>query len=162
MPIQNLDMDFGLISTAVSSLVAAKDLGAAMIGVRDSNIVSGTIAQMNEQILKAQEALLTHSLQMSELQQRHFEALEKLRAMEKLIADRGSYSLHEISRGSFVYRSNFPERLGHDGNPIAPEPVHYVCQPCFDKNVKVVLQQHDVWGKITLNCSACKTEYLTT
>lgn len=151
-------MDFGLISSAVSSLVAAKDIGAAMIGVRDGNLVAGTIAQMNEQILKAQEALLTHSLQMSELQQRHFETLEKLRAMEKLVSDRGSYSLAEIQPGSFAYRSNATERLSHDGNPVLSEPLHYVCQPCFDKNIKVVLQKTWFYGSAKLVCGECKAE----
>ena len=153
-------MDFGLISSAVSSLVAAKDIGAAMIGVRDGNLVAGTIAQMNEQILKAQEALLTHSLQMSELQQRHFEALEKLRTMEKLVADRGRYALTELEPGSFAYRSLVPERT-NDGDHAVPEPTHYVCQPCFDQDLKVVLQRQDTYGKITLRCSACRTDYPT-
>lgn len=152
-------MDFGLITSAVGALVSAKDLGAAMIGVRDSNLVAVKVAQMNEQILKAQEALLTHSLQMGELQQRHFETLEKLREMEKLVAERGAYVLHEIHPGSFVYRSHRAEGSAHNGDPVTAEPLHYVCQPCFDKNIKVVLQEATFYGKISLKCSACATEY---
>jgi len=153
-------MDLSLIATAASSLGLAKDLAKAAIGVRDFNAQATTIAQMNEQILKAQDALLTHSINMHELQQKYFETLEKLRAMEKLIAERGRYSLFEVSKGVFVYRVIPGEHVGHDGNPIPPEPEHYVCQPCFDKGVKSVLIRNHNSIDITHGCPECKTHYL--
>lgn len=154
-------MDFGLISSAVGALVSAKDLGAAIVGVRDNNMVATKVSQMNEQILKAQEALLTHSLQMGELQQRYFEALEKLRVVEKLVAERGRYTLFEISKGFFVYRAQIAEAVGNDGNPTVAEPAHYVCQPCFDEDIKVVLQRTEFYGTVRLKCINCATEYDT-
>ena len=160
MPIESSTMDFGLITSAVGALVSAKDIGAAMIGVRDNNLVALKVSQMNEQILKAQEALLTHSLQMGELQQRYFEALEKLRAVEKLIADRGRYTLVELTPGAFAYRLATPQLI-NQGDEAVSEPAHYVCQPCFDKDIKVVLQRAVFYGTVKLRCSCCATEYDT-
>lgn len=153
-------MDFSLIGAAATSLGIAKDLAKAAIGVRDFNAQAATIAQMNEQILKAQDALFIHSANMNELQQKHFETLEKLRAMEKLIAERGRYSLFEISKGVFVYRSVAGEYVGHDGNPIPAQPDHYVCQRCFDKGIKSVLSRSANSYLITHRCTECGTHYL--
>src|SRR5579875_3881677 len=132
-----------------------------MIGIRDFNQVAGTVAQINEQLLKAQDSLFVHSANLRELQERYFEAREKISAMEKLIAERGRYSLFEISKGIFVYRAHAVEHVAHDGNPVPPEPAHYVCQRCFDSGVKVVLQRSTFYGLVNLVCSSCKTEYAT-
>lgn len=148
-------MDLGLITSAVRSIGAAKELTQAMIGVRDFNMVAGTVAQINEQLLKAQDALFTHNADMSELQQKNLEMLQELRAMKELIAQRGRYSLFEISKGAFVYRLKPVEAIAHDGNPVAPEPDHCVCQRCFDNGVKVVLQRDVIWGNVNLRCYGC-------
>jgi hypothetical protein len=152
-------MDFSLIKAAVTSIGAAKELGQAMVGVRDFNMVAGTVAQINEQLLKAQDALFTHNANLSELQQENFELREQLRAIKELVAQRGRYSLFEITKGSFVYRAYATQRVGHDGNPVPAEPEHYICQACFDGGIKVVLQRSTFYGSVKLCCSRCKAEY---
>lgn len=154
-------LDLSLISTAVRSIGAAKELGQAMLGVRDFNMVASTVTQINEQLLKAQDALFTHNADMSELQQKNIEMLQELRAMKELIAERGRYALFEPTKGYFVYRVKAVESIGHDGNPVAAQPDHCVCQRCFDSGVKVVLQRTSFYGKVSLSCNACKAEFPT-
>jgi hypothetical protein len=154
-------MDFSLMSTAVSSLSAAKELGKAMVGVRDFNTIAGTVAQMNEQLLKAQDALFAHNTSLNELQQKYFETTEKLRTMERIMAERGRYALFEITKGSFVYRSKPAEIIANDGNAVLAEPLHYVCQRCFDSGTKVVLQRKVFYGAVELCCSNCKIDLQT-
>ena len=82
-------MDFALISTAVGSLKAAKDLGQAALGIRDFNQFASTISQINDQLLKAQESLFTHNAQLMQLQQDHFEARDELRKLRDAATERG-------------------------------------------------------------------------
>lgn len=152
-------MDLSLMTSAFRAIGAAKELTQAMIGVRDFNMVAGTVAQINEQLLKAQDALFTHNADMSELQQQNLQMLQELRAIKELLAQRGRYSLFEISKGVFVYRLKATEGVGDDGNPVASEPIHCVCQRCFDGGVKIVLQRSVYLGTVRLKCSNCATLY---
>ena len=34
---------------------------------------------------------------------------------------------------------------------------HYLCQPCFDKGIKAVLQKFGSFGSISLRCPICET-----
>lgn len=152
-------MDVSLISAAATALGVAKDLGKAAIGVRDFNQMATTVAQMNEQLLKAQDALFGHMVDMSKLQQEHAEALDELRAIKKLLAERGRYALFEISEGVFVLRVKPGEHIGHDGNPLPAEPDHYVCQRCFDKGIKSILVRTESSLDVCHVCHECNVEY---
>lgn len=156
-----MKMDLSLITSAFRSIGAAKELTQAMIGVRDFNMVATTVAQINEQLLKAQDALFTHNADMSELQQQNLQLLQELRAIKELVAQRGRYALFEITKGSFVYRLKTVQSVSHDGDPVAPEPDHCVCQRCFDNGIKVVLQRSVVWGVVSLQCGGCQGSYET-
>lgn len=153
-------MDFSMISAAASSITVAKELVKVVIGVRDFNEIAPVVAQLNDQLLKAQDALFSHQAQLLTLQQQHFEATEKLAKAEKALAERGRYALFALSDGVFVYRVNVPPVDSHAGDPIATEPQHYICQPCFDKGIKVVLKRIDNYRSISHYCSDCKQTYL--
>lgn len=148
-------MDLASISTAVSALKAAKDIGQAAVAFRDFNQAAGAIAQINEQLLKAQDSLFTHNAQLMELQQQHFEAREELRKLKEALAEKARYTLFEISPGEFVYRSDVVPQQGGSGEPGAAQPLHYLCQTCFDKGSKSVLQKPGD----RLYCPLCKTAY---
>ncbi|WP_114240136.1 hypothetical protein [Dyella sp. C9] len=154
-------MDFSQISIAVGALKTAKEIGQAALAFKNFNETAGAIAQINEQLLKAQDGLFAHNSQLMELQQKYFEATEELRKLKEALAQRGRYSLFEISDRVFVYRVDGSPQNRGTGAPSSPEPLHYLCQPCFDKGAKSVLRKKNEWGVISLECPTCKEEFLT-
>ncbi len=151
-------MDFTLIGNAASAIGAAKDIGRALIELRIDAAVAGTVSRLNEQLIKAQDALFAHQAQLLQMQQALFQAEEKLRLAEKMIADRGQYDLVEISPGILVYRAKRGPQIG-EGQAM---PVHYLCQPCFDAGRKAVLIRTETSFDLTHQCPLCKTHYLET
>ncbi|KLD63906.1 hypothetical protein [Dyella japonica] len=143
-------MDLALINTAVTSLAHIRQLGEAMKDIRDFNLVAAQVAEINSQLLKAQESLFAHSAQMHELQAKYREVSDELRKANEALAERGKYHLHELSPGVFVYRCGEGE-----------QPVHHLCQPCFDKGTKAVLQRHNRWGAISIDCPICNKQFHT-
>lgn len=133
-------MDFSLISAAVSSLRIAKDIGTAAVELRDWNQLSGEIAKMNGELLKAQDALFAHNASLLELHGKYADVCDELRKLKDAANERGRYALFEIGAGKFAYRL----KVGGAGEavavPGADEPMHYLCQPCFDAGRKMVLK----------------------
>lgn len=148
-------MDISLVTGAVTAIKAARQIGSAALKVRDFNQFAGTIAEINEQLLKAQESLFEHNADMMDLQQKYFEACEELRALRKAATERDKYSLCEISPRVFVYRAKVSTGTAAED----AEPLHYLCQPCFDKGVKSVLQNYNQWGTVYLHCTICNSKY---
>lgn len=153
-------MDISLFTAAVSSINAAREIGRAAIAVRDFNQFAAVVAQINDQLLKAQDSLFAHNAQLLALQNEVFESREQLRKMQETLAQRGKYALIELGKGQFVYRSRadaIPMTSG-TGDPAFTEPEHHICQICFDKHgIKSVLQRR-VWmgGAVSLDCTNCK------
>lgn len=147
-------MDFSLIAAAVSSIKAAKDIGAAALAARDDSLVSAEVAKMNGLLLDAQQALFDHNTQLLTLQQQLLETAEQLRKAQEALAQRGAYTLVETADGQWAYRVNTAPVLGGPVDPAAPQRLHYVCQPCFDNGRKVVLQFGSAFGP-ALQCPVC-------
>ena len=148
--IRGSHMDISLITGAVSSIKQAADIGKTLLNIRDSSMVSQEVLKIQELLLKAQESLFSLSAQLIALQQENFNTTEELRKCKEALAERGRYSLFKLSDEFLAYRVNLsPENANTSG---APEPLHYVCQPCFDKGVKSVLHV----GKYSALCPICK------
>lgn len=135
-------MDFSLIGAASTAISSAREFGKAALAVRDFNQMAAIVSQLNDQILKAQDALFAHNTQLLSLQQEVFEARKQLREMEEALSESRRYSLFEITPGSFVYRVNASPEGAGTSDPGSAEPLHYICQPCFDgaEKRKVVLR----------------------
>lgn len=154
-------MDLSLIAAANSALSAAREIGKAAVGIRDFNQLATVVAQLNEQILKAQDSLFAHNTQLFALQQENFDLTGKLARAEEKLADRGRYTLVEISDRTFVMGLNKRiEATAHD-TAHGLELEHYLCQPCFDKGIKSVLQKSSFYGAISLECTICKERFST-
>jgi hypothetical protein len=152
-------MDFSMMSAAASAITVSKELAKAAIGIRDFNEMASVIAKLNEQLLKAQEGLFAHQAQLLVIQQQHADANEKVRKLEKALAERGRYSLVEVTAGYFAYRSKTAPMGDNVGEPISSEPIHHVCQRCFDSGVKCVLQRVPyAYGGAYLTCGNCHLE----
>lgn len=133
-------MDYSLINTAFTALRAAKDISTAAIELRDWNQMVGEMTKINGELLKAQDALFTHNANLLELQHEMAQMVNDLRLAKEALAERGRYSLFEIGRGKLVYRFNVVQSESEGAEAIAKQPIHYLCQPCFDLGRKMVLR----------------------
>ncbi|WP_186093591.1 hypothetical protein [Burkholderia gladioli] len=154
-------MDLSLVSGAVASITAAKEIGKAALGLRDFNAIASQLSEMNAKLLDAQERLFAHNTQLLALQQQYFEAAQQLAEAEKALSEKGRYVLFEIVRGSFAYRADARPISAQGGNPSASEPEHYICQPCFDgpDRRKATLRLHPTTQYIVgwWSCPVCNT-----
>ena len=125
-------MDLTLITGVAGALKTAIDLGKGALEIRDTTKLQSIVIAMNDQLLNAQQSLFTHNAELLALQQQYFEATQKLREAEETLAERGSYSLFELVPGNFAYRLHIPPEASAPGAELTSEPMHYVCQQCFD------------------------------
>lgn len=133
-------MDFSLIGAAVNSLRLAKDIGTAAIELRDWNQMAGELTKMNGELLKVQDALFAHNMTLLEMHGKYADACNELRDMKEAMNERGRYALFEIGTGQFAYRLKVGDAGLSSLEPGTNEPMHYLCQPCFDADRKMVLQ----------------------
>ncbi|MDO8941520.1 MAG: hypothetical protein Q7U98_20365 [Methylicorpusculum sp.] len=150
-------MDYSLISSAIASLRAAKDIGNAALELREWNLVVGEMTKINGELLKAYDALFTHSADLLDLQEKYAKAVNELRQANEVLAERGRYTLFEIGRGKLVYRFNVVQAESEGSEAVTHQPVHYLCQPCFDLGRKMVLQLYlDAADGPVAACPHCK------
>lgn len=133
-------MDMSYVGAAASAITAAKALFTTTLDVHNAVKVNSAIAAVNEQLLKAQDALFVHNTQLLKIQQEHFEATQKIRELEDALKEKSRYFLVEIVPGKFAYKSDVRVMPSEDGGvEVLTEPQHYICQVCNDKGVKIVL-----------------------
>lgn len=145
-------MDASQISIVATSLSMARDITRTIIGIRDANLIAEKVTALNDQLLKAQEALLAHNAAMFQLQNQYFEAREELRKLQEAASEQGRYTLFELVPGKFAYRVNIAPEQSGSSEPGSAEPMHYVCQICFDQGRKAVLRI----GTFVAYCPLCK------
>lgn len=154
-------MDLTSIITALSSLNVAKDAAQAALAVRDFNAASSAIARITDELIKAQQGLLAQNAVMAELQLELAKKRDELAELKKAADERARYSLVELSEGVFVYRLNQGQEGGQISGPNGPEPIHHLCQTCFDQGIKSVLQQATRLGLVTIDCNKCGKHFAT-
>lgn len=149
-------MDFGSIATAIASLKSAQELAAATLGVRDFNQSAAALAQINEQLLAAQQGLLSHNAMLLQLQQENFETAKQLRELKESIAKKDSYPLVDIGSGALAYAVNI--QTGRESDPEIAQPQHHLCQVCWDRDgIRSVLQPSpQLGGGVYRICNHCE------
>ena len=154
-------MDYSLITGAVASIKAAIDIGSNALAVRDGALVLETVTRMNDQLLKAQQALFAHNAELFGLQQQVFEAHDKLREANELLAQRQNHVLVQTSKGQWAYGVNVGPQGGTVIDPCPPQPPHYVCQPCLDiRRQLAVLRYNGDPDLPLLTCPGCDNHLL--
>lgn len=153
-------MDPSLISSALSGITTAMDIGKTALSARDASLVAEGVTKLNESLLKAQQDLSSAMAQLLNLQQEHIKITEELRIAKEAMAERGRYKLVKIADGQFVCQLDVGAQEAGAGEPGSVEPMHYACQSCFSLGRKVVLQK--VWASgWALHCPGCKTNVQT-
>ncbi|MCX2894854.1 hypothetical protein ORG27_14840 [Stenotrophomonas lactitubi] len=153
-------MEIGSIISAFSAVATLKDAAQAALAVRDFNAAGAAISKITDELLKAQQNLLVQFDFTAKLQAELEQKRRELSELQKALEDRARYTLVELTDGIFVYRLK-DSPAGDDGVPDAVEPVHHLCQTCYDKGVKSVLQRSNRVGDVTLDCRVCSAQYRT-
>lgn len=148
-------MDMASITTALSAIGLARQAVSAALELRDFNQAAVELSRLNDALLSAQNGLLTQSATLFQLQSEKFALTEELRKLKEALAERARYTLVEVAKGAFAYRSNLASEEGATSGSGAAEPEHYICQPCFDKGSKGVLQRRTNGVSIILRCPLC-------
>lgn len=141
-------MDMTLVAQTASAFSALRTIASGLIELRDFNKLAAVQADMNRELLTAQNGLFDLQAKLLALS----DALNAEKAahaeLKARASERERYALHEVEPGRFVYKRRA------DVEPT--EPAHYLCQPCFDKGVKAVLQEtHDKY-RDEIKCPVCK------
>ncbi|KQM79835.1 hypothetical protein [Xylophilus sp. Leaf220] len=151
-------MDLSLITGTLSLLKGAQELGTAAIATRDAQKLTAAVTEINGKLLETQQALFSISTQAFELGQQNQKLHLEKQELQAAAHQRARYTLAEVAPGNFAYRLKSADSL----KPGDAEPVHLVCQPCFDQGSKVVLMRTFRSSDTTRNyhaiwlCSACK------
>lgn len=129
------------LGTMISGALATLDLVKVAAKARDEARVEAATQEIRERLVNISALALTlveknASLiaTNAELKAANAEHKRLHLELEDTLRQRAQYELCEIQPGTFAYRSK-PVK---EGEPAIPP--HYLCQPCYDKGTKVVLQ----------------------
>ena len=144
------------IMSFVGGLKTASDITRSLIDMNVAGKVQGKIIELQSVILAAQSDALF-------AQQDQFALLERVRSLEKEIADlksmgaeREKYELKQVSTGAFAY---VPKP-----NTDVSEPDHWLCVKCFDNGQKSILQKAGLSpdkNSAIYTCPSCGTKMAT-
>lgn len=146
-------MDMTAIASLTSAISAARDIAQGAIGMRDVVLVNEATTRLLQRLLEAQNALLAHNTALLQLQNEQFEAREEIRKLQEAARERGRYTLFELVPGHLAYRVNIAPEQSGSSEPGSTEPMHYVCQGCFDQGRKAVLRI----SQYVAHCPLCKS-----
>lgn len=140
------------ISSITTALVAAKDLGSALLNERDRQKAATIQIDLTDKIVQAQMQLAQVLGTIIEKDGRIQTLAERVRELEAQNTEKGRYRLAKLGvvGDCFAYQLRPATEL----DERVDEPTHFLCQPCFDAGKKGILQV----GKIVAICPLCKTK----
>lgn len=146
-------VDGGAISAALASLVAAKDIGKAMIGIRDAAAFNAKLIEFQSKILEANEAAFAAQQERSSLLEEIGKLEAQVAGFEAWEAEKKRYELQDFGGGTFAYVLKADMANG--------EAIHRLCANCYQKNEKSILQCRGNNGSAQQMCSCpnCGTNY---
>lgn len=148
-------MDASLLSALGTSLSAIKDIGTAMVSVRDFNQLATVKAELMSQIVSSMEALLKIQTERSQmevtirtLEQRIEALLQEKAELQKRRLELDQYIQFQPSPGVWAYRMK-------DASEDGKETPSY-CANCFQDGQLSVLQHELKSFMGYLTCHRCK------
>lgn len=145
-------MDGASIISFLQTVKSAKEIGTALIGLKVTGEVQAKIIELNNLIIAAQG----HA---ASAQQENAALVTRIRHLEKEIADQKTsisynqnYELKQVDIGALCYVLK--------ENAQTSEPPHWLCQPCFSKGHRNILQKDafEFENKAQYVCNTCKFE----
>lgn len=119
------------ISSALSSAKAAFDILSTSIAARDEAKIQAALTDLQRKHTELTASAMAHIEKAFNLQSDLLKAKDEISKLKTEINQKESYDLFEVASGKFCCKSN------KEGSPL-----HYLCQPCWDRGIKSVLQLH--------------------
>ncbi len=120
------------MASASGALKSASEITKTLLETKDSAVVRAKVIELNGQIITAQTSTLA-------AQTSQFELLEKVRSLEKEVADleawdteKRRYNLTAVGQIGFAYALK--------GSMSQGEPPHWLCTGCYTQSKKSILQ----------------------
>ena len=146
-------VDMAMFQGAISGLKTAADLAIGLSKLNTMAEVQGKAIELQQIILSAQGSALS-------AQSEQFALVEKIRALEKEIADikaweetKQRYQLVQVWNGFFVYALKEQSK--------GTEPPHWICAKCYEDGSRAILQNVQYYDKRIIHaakCDKCKSE----
>jgi predicted nuclease with TOPRIM domain len=148
--------DLTAIAQGLSALKAIKDIGEAMIGVRDAAAFRERQIEFQGKIIEAQDAIFSIQQERSSLIEKIGELEEEIANLKKWDTEKQHCKLVEVGLGSFAYV------ITQEAQGSAPE--YLICPACYEHGKKSIVQamtqaaQHASGRGDERTCPDCKTK----
>ncbi len=140
------------IATAISGAMTAYQALKLAVDARDQSKLQQSMADMQQRLIEAMQAAMSATSEAMALQKSLLAAQDELENYKRKTKDREGYTLRKIpGEGKFYAYASEQSDGGKD------EPHHYLCQGCYDKGQKFVLQVSGYYGGLNYSCPGCKT-----
>jgi len=138
------------ISSAIQSLKALNDIVSATKTLTDYNGLVAAVSDVNSKLMAATAVALSSQEKQSVMASRIAELEQEISSLKNWNAEKENYSLTEVAHGVFAYIPKV--------NQAPLMSAHKYCVNCFNKGLKVLLQQQnvEVGRQLSLNCVNCK------
>lgn len=139
------------ISSLVSSLAHAKNLGSALLEERDRQKAAAIQIDLTNQIVQAQGQLSQVLGAIIDKDGTIQTLTQRVRELEAQQSEKARYRLAKVGTvGQFFA---YELRPAAELVERTDEPAHFLCQPCFDGGKKGVLRQSGIW----MQCPLCNS-----
>ena len=139
------------IGAALTSAKTLYDTARAAMEARDDAKLKTAMVELQGKLHDATQAAITSISEAMTLQKDLRAAQDELAEIKRKQADRERYALTQLpGEGKQFAFARKPSAEGDD------EPPHYLCQGCYDKGIKAVLQGGDFYNTKTYDCPNCK------
>ena len=145
-------MDMSLIGGAASALKAAMDITKAMKELRDWELLSTKIWELNGVIMDAQTRVFAVNEERSALIETVAKLEKQITQFKNWETQKKRYSLTEAAPGVFAYINKEDAKK--------PEPPHYICTNCYEDCKKSILHLSNLPGsrRMMLSCNGCNAK----
>jgi hypothetical protein len=125
-------VDVSSISAALSSLIAARDIAQAMVGLHDAAAFQGKLIEFQAKIIEAQSSAMTANDERATLLETIRKLEEEVASFEAWETEKQKYELNEVDTGAFACV------LKEEAQ--ASETPHWICTTCYSNRKKTLLQ----------------------
>lgn len=140
------------VAGAFASAKAALDIVKVAVQARDDAKAQAAIAELSDRLTTVSIALIDAIERQRGLQESLAARDEENAELKRQIQARETYLLHELRPGLFVRR--FQQLASRPEQPL-----HYLCQRCFEEGHHLVLQRFEyAYGGAYLECTRCRTK----
>lgn len=146
-------IDIGLLSSALGSVQAVRDIASSMVGMKTAAEVNAKAIELQGVILSLHGDIANAIAAQAQLAQENQQLKNQLAEIEDFRSDATNYKIVELLPGIFVYGRKEP--IGHTELP------HYLCTNCYQSRKKSILQMVMTGGWLHINCPCCATSLHT-